>query len=261
MPAAVYKKNCNMEKILIQKYWYNVPATTGTNIYTYTFKSDEMYKFLCGIACPLATSLPTAREIKIELRDDYKSILSFSPVQNWCKNTASVDYDLTNVFRPLAVESAGKNFYLNVKVTDSAAAFSFVALFRQCNEKQNINIFGVDVAGYDMQSFTIKEAVLGVNYNINLPSDYNAVMGINFVGGDTANINFLALDINDNVKNLLDAVPVSILKITENQDYNKTFFPVQFESKNKQVNIRLTALQQIANYTPADVTVTFLLVR
>lgn len=250
-----------MGKNLIQRYLFNVPQTTGTNIYTYNFKSDEMYNYLTGIACPLVTALPTAKEIKIELKDDYKSVLSWSPVQNWCKNTASVDYDLTSVFRPLIKESKGRNFYLNVKVTDSEAAFSFVALFRQSNEKQNLSIFGQNVEGYDMQSFTIKNAVLGVNYNVNLPSDFNAVVGVNFTGGDKENFYNLLLDINDNVKNLLDSVPVSVLNITENQGYEKTFFPVEFLSKNKQVNLRLTPLQTVNDYTPSDFTVTFLLIR
>lgn len=246
---------------LIQRYYFNVPATTGTNVYSYNFKSDELYKFLTGVACPLASpSLPTAEEIKIELRDDFKSILSFSPVQNWCKNTTSTDFDLTQVFRPLCVESAGKNFYLNVKVTNSTSGFAFVALFRQENEKQNINIFGQDVAAYDMQSFTIKAAALGVNYNINLPSDFEAVAGVNFIGGDPSNFTNLLLDINDNVKNLLDPFPVTCLKVSESVNQDKNFYPLSFKSNNKQVNLRLTLLQS-ATYTPADITVTFLLIR
>ena len=247
--------------VLIQKYYFTIPATTGTNVYSYNFKSDELYQYLTGIACPLVKALPTADKIEVELRDDFKSILSFSPVQNWCKNTVSVDYDLTNVFRPVISKSAGKNYYLNVKVTNSAASFTFVALFKQENEQPVVNIFGRTVENYDMQSFTVKAAALGVNYNINLPSDFNAVAGVNFVGGDTANIGQIALDVNDNLKNLLDPVPVSILKVTENQGYDKTFFPLSFISKNKQVNLRLTPMATIGSYTPSDFTVTFLLTR
>ena len=251
-----------MEKTLIQKYWFNVPATTGTQAYQYVFKSDELYKYLTGIACPLVTALPTADEIKIELRDDFKSILSFSPAVNWCKNTNSADFDLTAVFRPLLSQSQGKNYYLNVRVTNSAAAFTFVALFRQSNELPAVSIFGEEVNGYDMQSFTIKQPALGANYNINLPSDYDRVAGVNFTGGDTTNITRLALDINDNVRELLDPVPVTVLTITENQGYDKTFFPLAFASKNKQVNVRLTQLDSAAmTYTATDFTVTFLLTR
>ncbi len=246
---------------LIQKYWFTVPQTTGTQVYSYTFKSDELYKFLTGIACTLCTALPTADDIKVELKDDYKSILSFSPVANWCKDTTSVSYDLTNVFRPVLSTSAGKNFYLNVKVTNSSAAFAFVALFRQENEQPAVSIFGKPVTAYDMQSFTIKQAALGVNYNINLPSDYDSVAGVNFAGGDTANIMKLALDINDSVKYLLDPVPVTILTVTEQQGYDKTFFPLHFVSKNKQVNLRLTQLDTINSYTASDFTVTFLLTK
>ena len=251
-----------MEKTLIQKYWFNVPQATGTQLHQYVFKSDELYKYLSGIACPLATALPTADEIKIELRDDFKSILSFSPVQNWCKNTSSADFDLTAVFRPLIAESAGKNFYLNVRVTNSSAAFTFVALFKQTNEQPAVSIFGEPADGYDMQSFTIKQPLLGTNYNINLPSDYDRVAGVNFIGGDQTNIARLALDINDSLRELLDPVPVTVLTVTENQGYDRTFFPLAFASKNKQVNLRLTQLDdQPMTYTPTDITVTFLLTR
>lgn len=251
-----------MENILIQKYYFNVPATTGTQVYSYNFKSDELYKYLTGIACPLVGSqIPAADDIKIELKDDYKSILSFSPAVNWCKNTTSVDYDLTNVFRPVLSQSAGKNFYLNVKVKNLSANFAFVALFRQANQQPALTVFGNSVNAYDMQSFTIENAALGVNYNINLPSDYDAVVGVNFVGGDANNISLLALDINDAMKNLLDPMPVTTLTVTENQGYDKTFFPVSFKSKNKQVNLRLTPLNTINNYTPTAITVTFLLIR
>lgn len=249
-----------MEKVLIQKYLFEIPATTGTQSYSYNFKSDELYNYLSGIACPLCTSLPTADDIKIELRDDFRSILSFSPAQNWCKVTTSVDYDNTNIFKPLCCESKGKNFYLNVKVVNSTAAFSFVALFQQTMDKREINIFGQTVKGYDLQSFTIPNAALGANYNINLPSDYKAVMGVNFTGGDSSNIYNLALDINDNVRNLLDPVPVSVLMANENVNHDKNIFPVMFESANKQVNLRLTSLKTIT-YTPSNFTVTFLLIK
>lgn len=249
-----------MDNQLIQKYFYTVPATTGTAAYSYNFKSDDLYNYLSGIACPLITSLPTADSIEIELRDDFKSILSFSPVQNWCKNTASVSWDMTNIFRPLAVPSQGKNFYLNVKVKNSTAAFTFVALFRQSLEVENVAIFNNVVQAYDMQSFTVANAALGVNYNFTLPSDYTNVAGVNFIGGDPANFYNIALDINDSMHKILDPVPVSILNVTENQSLEKTFFPLAFYSRNKEVNFRLTPLTSIT-YTPSDFTVTLLLTR
>lgn len=248
-------KNC-----LIQKYLYEVPATTGTQYYTYNFKSDELFKFMGGIACPLATALPTFDEIKMELRDDYRSILSFSPVANWCKQTSAQDYDLTNIFRPLAVESAGKNFYLNVKAVNTSASFKFVALFKQVNEKPQISIFNEQVNGYDMQSFTVPAPQLGQQFEINLPSDYMNVAGVNIVGGDVANFYSLLLDINDSTNYLLDPVPLSVLKVTETQGYNNGFFPVAFQSCNKKINVRLTSLEAIT-YTPTDLTITFLLTK
>ena len=249
------------KNVLIQKYWYTVPATTGTQIYTYNFKSDELFKYMAGIACPLATALPsTFDDIKIELRDDYKSILSFSPVQNWCKATSAQDFDLTNIYRPLNVESAGKNFYLNVKVTNTSAAFSFVALFKQTNEKPDISIFNQPVNGYDMQSFTVPAPALGQNFEINLPSDYSCVAGVNIVGGDQTNFYSLALDINDSTNYLLDPVPLTVLKVTETQIMDKAFYPVSFASANKKIMVRLTAMQSIT-YVPTDFTITFLLTK
>lgn len=247
------------KQVLIQNKLFTVPQATTANITPYVFKSDELFPYLSGIACPLTTALPTG-DIKIELRDDFRSILSFSPVQNWCKATSAQDYDLTEVFRPIAAESAGKNFYLNVKAENTSAAFSFVALFKQTMDKPEISIFNEPVSSYDMQSFTIPTPALGQNYQINLPSDFDRVAGVNFVGGDTANFYSLALDINDSINSLLDPVPVSILKVTETQAIDKGFFPVSFASNNKQVNVRLTSLDSIT-YTPTDITVTFLLTK
>lgn len=251
-----------MDKILIQKYYFNVPATTGTQTYSYNFKSDELYNFLSGIACPLATNLPASVDaIEIELRDDFKSILSFSPVQNWCKETQLPAFDLSQVYTPLNVESKGKNFYLNVKVTNSTAAFAFVALFRQAMEASEIQIFNEKVNAYDMQSFTIKAAQLGTNYEINLPSDYNNVAGVNFIGGDATNFFATAIDINDSLRNLLDPVPVSILHASSSRPNDRNFYPLSFVSKNKQINVRLTPLTSGVVWTPSDFTVTFLLTR
>lgn len=244
---------------LIQKYVFTVPQATTAQITQYVFKSDELFNYLSGIACPLATALPTG-DIKIELRDDFRSILSFSPVENWCKATSAQDYDLTSVFRPLAAESKGKNFYLNVKAENTSAAFTFVALFKQTQEKPAISIFNEPINGYDIQSFTIPTPALGSNYQINLPSDFDRVAGVNFVGGDTANFYALALDLNDSLNQLLDPVPVSILKVTDTQAIDKGFFPVSFASNNKQINVRLTALDTIT-YTPTNITVSFLLTK
>lgn len=251
-----------MAQQLIQKYYFNVPATTGTQIYSYNFKSDELYNFLSGIACPLATNLPaTVDNIEIELRDDFKSILSFSPYQNWLKETQLPAFDLTEVYTPLNVESKGKNFYLNVKVTNSSAAFAFVALFRQTMEAADIQIFNNKVEAYDMQAFTIKAADLGANYEINLPSDFNNVAGVNFIGGDATNFYNVALDINDSLRELLDPVPVTILHASASRKNGCNFYPLAFPSCNKQINVRLTPLTSGVVWTPSDFTVTFILTR
>ena len=251
-----------MAQQLIQKYYFNVPATTGTQTDSYNFKSDELYNFLTGIACPLATNLPATFDgIEIELRDDFKSILSFSPLQNWTKETQIPAFDLTEIYTPLNVESKGKNFYLNVKVTNSSAAFAFVALFRQTMEAADIKIFGNKVEAYDMQSFTIKAADLGANYEVNLPSDYNNVAGVNFIGGDATNFYNVALDINDSLRELLDPVPVTILHASASRPNDRNFYPLSFPSNNKQINVRLTPLIPGVSWTPSDFTVTFILTR
>ncbi len=249
-----------MELDIIHKYLFSVPATTGTQSYTYNFKSNELRQYLTGISCPLIAALPTADFIQIELRDDYKSILSYSPAQNWCKDTTSVSFDLTQVFRPLNVESAGKNFYLTVRIKNSTAAFSFVALFRQSNTPLNIGIFGCEVKNYDMQSFTVPAPALGANFNITLPSDFEAVAGINIVGGCAAEFMNLCLDINDNYNIIIDPIPLSILKVTDKQKYDDTFYPVHFKSNNKQINVRLTTLDTPSAYTADPYTITFLLI-
>ena len=251
-----------MAQQLIQKYYFNVPATTGTQVYSYNFKSDELYNYLTGIACPLATKLPASVDaIEIELRDDFKSILSFSPVQNWCKKTQIPAFDLSEIYTPLNVESKGKNFYLNVKVTNSTAAFAFVALFRQTMEAAAINIFNQPVNGYDMQAFTIKSAQLGVNYEITLPSDFNNVAGVNFIGGDATNFYNVALDINDSLRELLDPTPITVLHALSSRPNGHNFYPLAFQSNNKQINVRLTPLTSSVVWTPSDFTVTFILTR
>ena len=111
-----------------------------------------------------------------------------------------------------------------------------------------------------MQSFTIPAPVIGTDYNFNLPSDFNYVAGVNIVGGDPVTFNNLLLEVNDSVRNLLDPMPLSCLKVRETVKYNNSFFPVSFISKNKEVNIRLSTVGTVT-YTATPITVTFLLTR
>lgn len=251
-----------MAQTLLQKYYFAIPVTAGTQVYSYNFKSDELYNYLSGIACPLASFAPIyVDSIEIELRDDFKSILSFSPYQNWIKETQLPAFDLTEVFTPLNVESKGKNFYLNVKVTNCTTAFAFVALFRQTMEQPQIKIFDNVVTAYDMQAFTIKAADLGANYELTLPSDFSNVAGVNIVGGDSANLYNVALDINDSLRQLLDPVPITILHASSSRKNGCNFYPLSFKSANRQINVRLTPLFSGVSWTPADITVTFILTR
>lgn len=237
---------------LIQNRFVSIPETNGTNIYSVNFKSDDLFNFLTGISCTFAGAKPTAEEIKIELRDDFKSILSFSPVENWLRNTSSESWDLSDAFKPLNTESHGKQFYLNIKVTNSSA-FSFVAMFRQEQEE-------ADVVDYDMQSFDVKAPELGQNWAITLPADYSRCRGIQVTGGDATNAQYIAFDLNDASGNIIDPVPFNVLRPSVNTQYNALFFNCDFESANKQVYARLTPLKDI-EYTATNYTVTFLLVK
>ena len=112
-----------------------------------------------------------------------------------------------------------------------------------------------------MQSWTIKTPAIGANNQINLPSDYNQCCGVFVTGGDATNDNALLIDVNDSRKNLLDPTLQSMLKITENTPFDASFYPCEFESKNKQVYLRVTPLYNSVVYTPTDLTITFLLVK
>lgn len=240
------------KETLIQHRFVSVPLTSGTSIYKVNFKSDDMYNYLTGIALTFEGARPTADAIEVELRDDFISILSFSPVENWLKNTTSVSWNLADAFRALNVESHGKQFYLNVKVTNSAA-FSFTCMFRQ-------SLNAVAVKEYDIQAFTVPAPSLGANFSITLPDDYSKCRGINVVGGDSTNSQYLALDINDARGYILDPVPFNVLIPTVNTQYDNLFFDMDFESKNKEINVRLTALKDI-EYTATNYTISFLLLK
>ncbi len=222
---------------LIQHYNFNVPQTTGARVYTYTFKSDDLHKYLTGISLIFQSNTTiAANSLSIELRDDFKSILSFSPYQNWIKKGANYNlaYNLSDAFKPLCIPSAGKNFYLNVKAVGTTEDINFWCFFRQDNEQLNCKI-------YDIQTFSFENISLGVNYQINLPNDYAQVAGVNAVFDSNTDSGKILLDINDSSKNLLDPYSLEALKVTEYVNYDNSFFSCNFYSKNKQVNIRFTS--------------------
>lgn len=241
-----------MKTELIQNRVISIPSTTAPTVYTTLIKADDCYDYLTGVAT-LAPSAPTASEFKIELRDDFKSVLSFSPFNNWLKNTGSQSYNLQDCFKPLNVEARGRNFYLNVKVAN-CSGFDFVALLRQ-------NVKPIVCARYDEQCFDIASPLLGSGYEITLPSDYSRCKGIMVTGGDTANAQFIGLDIYDSGGAIVDPLPFAMLTPTINTPYDNGFYPVDFESKSRQIKVRLTALGTLpTTYTATDFTITFLLV-
>lgn len=241
-----------MKEILIQNRVVDIPTTAGDGFKQILIKADDCYEFLTGVAA-YAKSAPRADVFEIELRDDFNTILSFSPWQNWLKNPSSVAYNLQDAFKPLNVNAKGRNFYLNIRYKN-ITAFSFVVLFRQ-------SVKSIDCRRYDIQSWTIAAPSLGATYEITLPGDYDFCKGIAIAGGDVANDMFLGFDISDAAGAITDPVPLSILRPSENSWYDNGFFDVDFESKIRQIRVRLTALGTLpATYTATDYTISFLLV-
>ena len=246
-----------MKNTYIQQKQITIPATTDTQIYQTLFKADDCYKYLSGVSLTKKVTAtapaPTFDIFDVELRDDYKSILSFSPFENWVKNSLSQSWNLQDLFKPIQLAARGRNFYINVKVKNLTANYSFTALLKQTT-------MPIPCARYDEQSFTVDNAYLGQGYQITLPSDYNTVKGIMFHGGDTTNDDVICLDIYDAQGQIVDPLPTSMLRVTTDTPYNNGFFPLDFESKSRQISVRLTSLNNSISYTPQPFTVVFLLV-
>lgn len=241
-----------MKQELIQTRVISIPQTTGTRVYTTMIKADDCYEYLTGIAA-IAASAPTADEFKIELRDDFNPVLSFSPYNNWIKTAASQSFNLQDVYKPFNKKARGYNFYVNVKVTN-CSAFTFTVLLRQ-------SVNALKCTTYDEQCFDIAAPLLGSGYEITLPSNYNYCKGVMLTGGDAVNGNFIGFDIYDSAGAITDPVPISVLTPTIYTPYDNGFYPVDFESKSRQIKIRLTELGILpATYTATPLTVTFLLV-
>lgn len=244
-----------MKNDYIQHQVISIPATSGAPVIkNFLFKADDCYPILSGIATLFASNTPpVADDIKIELRSDFETILSLSPYNNWLKYPGSQSWNLQDIFKPLHVDARGRNFWLDVKVTNNAA-FSFVVLFKQ-------SITANEVIRYDQQAFDIPAPTLGQGVQITLPSDYNRVKGIMLTGGDTANAAMLGFEIYDSYGQIIDPLPFAALTPTIFTPYDLGFFPVDFESKSRQISVRLVELGTLSTpYTPTDYSVTFLLV-
>lgn len=243
-----------MKDTYIQNKIISLPITVGSKLESFLFKADDCYRYLSGIGCFVSNTLPVCDDLEIELRDDFRTILSFSPFENWLKNTQSQGFNLTDCFKPLQIDAKGRNFYFNVKVTNLTAAFDFVVLL-----KQTIN--PIQCIRYDQQSFQIETPLLGTTYEITLPSDYTRCKGVMLSGGDTTNENYIGFDISDSAGQIVDPLPFSMLRTTTNTQYDNGFYPLDFESKSRQIKVRLTALGTLpATYSQSNYTVTFLLI-
>lgn len=245
-----------MKTEYIQHKLISIPQTTGTTPrnYQFLFKADDCYEFLSGVGCyMLGTSVPQADDIKIEFRSDYKSILSYSPFENWVKSTVSPSFNLQDIYKPLQVDARGRNFYLNVKVKN-CAAFDFMALVKQTT-------MPVPCIRYDAQSTDVITPTLGQALQITLPSDFTRCKGIMITGGQSVNANTIGFEIFDSAGQIVDPLPLSVLTPSVSTPYDNGFYPVDFDSKSKQISVRLTALGTLAaTYVPTTYTVTFLLI-
>ena len=244
-----------MKNTYVQNKLISIPATTGVNNYSFLFKADDCYQYLSGVGCYfLGTTPPTADSIKIEFRSDYKSILSYSPFENWVKSTVSPSFNLQDIYKPLMVDARGRNFYINVTVKN-CAAFDFMALVKQTT-------FPIPCIRYDAQSWDVTAPTLGQALQITLPSDFNRCKGIAISGGQSANANVLGFEIFDSAGQIVDPLPLSVLTPTVSTPYDQGFYPVDFDSKSKQISVRLTALASTlpTPYVATDYTVTFLLI-
>ena len=244
-----------MKNTYVQNKLISIPATTGVNNYSFLFKADDCYQYLSGVGCYfLGTTPPTADSIKIEFRSDYKSILSYSPFENWVKSTVSPSFNLQDIYKPLMVDARGRNFYINVTVKN-CAAFDFMALVKQTT-------FPIPCIRYDAQSWDVTAPALGQALQITLPSDFNRCKGIAISGGQSANANVLGFEIFDSAGQIVDPLPLSVLTPTVSTPYDQGFYPVDFDSKSKQISVRLTALASTlpTPYVATDYTVTFLLI-
>lgn len=241
-----------MKNTLIQNRVISIPQTQGTQVFSTLIKADDCYKYLTGVSA-FAKVAPVADAVEIELRDDFITILSFSPFSGWIKNPTSAAFNLQDTFKPLNVEANGRNFYINVKVTN-CNAFDFVLLLRQDN-------IPFECVRYDAQTWTFPTPALGQALEITLPNDYDFCKGIAVEGGDTANDMFLSLDIFDSAGAIVDPLPLAILIPSINTQYDNGFFPVDFESKSRQIKVRVNSLATLQTpYTPTDLKITFLLV-
>lgn len=244
-----------MKDTFIQHKVISIPANSGvTSSQSILFKADDCYDYLSGVAAFIVGgSLPSADDIKFELRSDFESILSFSPAENWLKNTASPAFNLQDVFKPLNVKARGRNFYFDYTVTNNAA-FEIVVLLKQTKEP-------VKCIRYDEQSFDVPAPALGQGFEITLPSDYTRVKGVMLSGGQAANALHLGFEIYDAGGQIVDPLPFAMLQPTVNTPYDAGFYPLDFESKSKQINVRLTALGTLSvTYVATNYTVTFLLI-
>lgn len=238
----------------IQHALISIPATTAPDNFSYLFKADDCYDFLSGVGCyALGNSTPSGDGIQIEFRSDYKSILSYSPYENWIKNPLAPSFNMQDIYKPLQVDARGRNFYLNVRV-NSCAAFSFMTLVKQTTSP-------VSCRRYDAQSWRISAPTLGQGVSITLPSDFTRCKGIMLSGGQVANANVVGFDIYDSGGQIVDPLPMSVLTADVNKPYDNSFYPVDFDSKSKQIYVRLTQIGTLAaTYVPTDYTVTFLLI-
>lgn len=235
-------------KTLIQSQIISVPVTTGTNIYKTQFDSDKNFKFVAGIACGLVRG-DINQNIEIEFKDDNDTIFSFSPVQNWVKDTASANKDLTEFFRAVNIVSKGRNIYLNVKATDTTEIVKFVVYYLQQDEEPRVK-------QYNFETYAVSFDTLPDFRNITLPSRFANVCGIAAVT-DSEEASLITVRVENTQKNLVDPVQLSALAVTKDTLYDQAFSPVNFPADGQELKLYLNAIDEVT--APVNAKIFFLL--
>lgn len=235
---------------LIQSQVIEVPVTVGTTIYKTQFASDKNFKFVSGIAC-LLVSGSVAQDIEIEFKDDNETIFTFSPAQNWVKDSEANNKDLTNIFRPVNIVSKGRNIYCSVKATDTDEVVKFVVYYLQVDSEE-----GVKVKPYNFETYRINFASLPEYKNITLPNRYRNVAGIAAVTSSAAASKIL-VHVENTQKNLVDPIQLSAINVNAQTAYDLSFLPVVFPADGQELKLYFTAADSVTG--PVSAKVYFLL--
>ena len=239
--------------ILAQNIVIPVSATPYYN--EFRVKSEELYKFITGIAGVLVSGSLTG--LFIQIKDDRNVIFDFTDAANWIKTFATADK--TNMFRPCNIDAGGKNIYIAVKADVVATQTTLSFILNHTDDNISIREYNFDEAVYTGITYPLVGTVpLAVH---KMPSKYAKVLGVAaIVTGVSAET--LELQINDSSqKSVLQRVNMKLLEITTALDYDKSFMPVsEFASNGRDITPLLNSIVTVgAPPATIDVKIIFLL--